>query len=221
MAATVLLHSIFFAVAVWEGGLFIRHPRLPDAFGGGANTGTQEGELGERRITVALTPEFEDAPPIEPPPKLPVQEILQQSMLLITGPDTMPLPPIEAEIPGEDAADQEADLMAHARFAGIYEGQVRARILRAWTLPEEAGPEPDFSCLVTIHQQRDGRVRTVDFTLDQCNGSGTWQKSLSDAIFKASPLPAPPHPSAFVDSFALVFHSSAVELRRNAKEGAR
>jgi hypothetical protein len=66
---------------------------------------------------------------------------------------------------------------------------------------------------VTIHQQPDGRVKTVDITLDKCNGSGEWQKSLSDAIFRASPLPAPPHPSAFVDSFSLMFHSAALQER--------
>jgi hypothetical protein len=211
IAATVLLHSLLFAVAIWEGGRLIVRPMQPAAIGGGANTGKLDGEFGERRITVALTPEFEDPlPSIEPPPQL-LTEDIKQSMLMITGPDTNPLPPIEIELPGEDAAEQEAALMAYAQFAGIYESQVRARILRAWSLPDEPTPEPDFSCLVKILQRPDGRVREVDFILDKCNGSGTWQKSLSDAIFMASPLPAPPHPSAYVDSFALVFHSSAVE----------
>jgi hypothetical protein len=213
IAATLLLHSIFFAVAIWEGGRLLAHPMQPDAFGGGANAGNADGEPGERRITIALTAELEEIPPIEPPPQLLTQEVLQQSMLIITGQDTQPLPPIEMELPGEDAADQQAELMAHAKFAGIYESQVRARIERAWALPAAPASEPEFSCLVTIHQQPDGRVKTVDITLDKCNGSGEWQKSLSDAIFRASPLPAPPHPSAFVDSFSLMFHSAALQER--------
>jgi colicin import membrane protein len=106
--------------------------------------------------------------------------------------------------------------MAHAKFAGIYESQVKARILRAWSLPDEPAPSPDFSCLVKILQRQDGRVREVDVVLDQCNGSGVWQKSLTDAIFRASPLPAPPHPSAFVDSFAIVFHSASAEISQRS-----
>jgi hypothetical protein len=213
IVATLVLHSVFLAVAVWEGGRFIVHPRRADAFGGGANTGQPDGELGERRIAVMLTPDFEDAPPLEPPPQLLTREMLQQTMLAITGLDTNPLPPIEIQLPGDDAADQDAELMAHAKFAGIYESQVKARILRAWSFPDEPTPEPDFTCLVKILQRPDGRVQEVDVILNHCNGTGTWQKSLSDAIFRASPLPAPPHPSAFVDTFALTFHASAIARR--------
>jgi hypothetical protein len=210
IAATVLLHSLLFAVVAWEGGRLFTHPLQPDALGGGANTGEHDGELGERRITVAITSELEEVQAIEPPQLL-TQDILQQSLLMITGQDSNPLPPIELEIPGEDVADQDAELIAHAKFAGIYESQVRARIHRAWSLPDEPAPEPDFSCLVKILQRPDGRVQEVDFILEKCNGTGIWQKSLSDAIFMASPLPAPPHPSVFVDSFAMVFHSSAID----------
>ncbi len=99
--------------------------------------------------------------------------------------------------------------MAWSQFAGIYESQVRARILRAWALPAEPAPEPEFSCLVQIRQQSDGRVREVALVLNKCEGSAAWQQSLVDAIQAASPLPAPPHPSAFVDNFSLVFHARA------------
>jgi hypothetical protein len=213
IAATLLLHSLFFAVALWNGDGLLARPMPPDAVGAGANTGKEEGEVGERRMMVMLTPEFEaDVTPLEPPPELPEPVMEQSSILAITGPDILPLPPIE--LPGEAIAEADAELMARAQFAGMYESQVRARILRAWKAPDESAPEPDFSCLVQIRQQRDGRVREVAIVLDKCNGTPEWQQSLVDAIQVSSPLPAPPHPSAFVDNFALVFNSSAVSSQK-------
>ena len=210
IAATVLLHSLLFAVAVWDGGHQL-HPRLPDAVGAGANSGEPEAEPGERRMTIMLSLGFDDAtPPLEPPPQLtePVMEV--PSVLAITGPDALPLPPVQIELPGEEAEAQDAQLMARAKFAGIYESQVRARIERAWVPPSQLAPDPEFSCLVQILQQRDGRVREVALVLTQCNGSPDWQQSLVNAIQAASPLPAPPNPGVFVDRFALMFHSSAL-----------
>lgn len=209
IAATVLLHSLFFAVAMWGGGRLLLNPQPPDAVGAGANSGERDAEPGERRITVMLNTEIDvPAPPIEPPPQLSEPVLEQPSILAITGANALPLPPIE--LPGEAAEDLDAQLMARAKFAGIYESQVRARIERAWELPAEPAPEPDFSCLVQIRQQQDGRVKEVSLVLAQCEGSPAWQQSLVNAIQVASPLPAPPHPSAFIDTFALVFHSSAL-----------
>jgi hypothetical protein len=121
----------------------------------------------------------------------------------------LPLPQIE--LPGEAAEAADAELMARAKFAGIYESQVRARIMRAWAVPAEPAPKPDFSCLVQIRQQRDGRMRDVALVLDKCEGSSVWQQSLVNAIQVASPPPAPSHPSAFADTFSLEFYSSAEE----------
>jgi hypothetical protein len=210
LAATVLLHMLLVAVAVWGGGRSSRDPRPPDAIGAGANTGEDEGEPGERRITVMLTPVVRDAVPLEPAPQLPVPEMQKPSMLEITGIDSLPLPPIEMDLLSEQAADQDAELMARARFAGIYESQLRARIERAWELPQDQALDPEFSCLVQIHQRRNGRVSEVDLVLDQCKGSPAMQTSLARAIQAASPLPAPPHPSAFVENFSMVFHARAV-----------
>src|SRR6185369_6474014 len=126
----------FFAVAIWDGGHLLPHPRPPDAVGAGANTGKTEGEVGERRMTVMLSLEFDaDTPPPEPPPQLPEPVMLRPSILAITGPDVLPLPQIE--LPGEAAEAADAELMARAKYAGIYESQVRARIMRAWALPAE------------------------------------------------------------------------------------
>lgn len=210
LAATVLLHSLLFAVAIWGGGGQERHPRPPDAIGAGANTGKDEGQPGERRILVLLTPDIVDAQPLQPAPRLPELELAQPSILEITGKDALPLPPIEIDLQGEEAIDQDADLMARAKFAGIYESQVRARIERAWELPQDLASEPEFSCLVQIRQRNDGRVTEVSLALDQCHGSAAMQMSLARAIQAASPLPAPPHPSAFVDRFSMIFRAGTL-----------
>ena len=216
IAATVLLHTLLVAVAIWDGNGLLTRPMPPDAVGAGANTGTIEGDVGERRIMVMLTPEFEaDTTPLEPPPELPEPVMEQPSVLAITGPDVLPLPPIE--FPGEAAAEADAQLIARAQFAGIYESQVRARIMRAWDFPDDPAAERDFSCLVQINQQPDGRVKEVALVLNKCEGSSSWQQSLVNAIQAASPLPAPPHPSAFVDRFSMVFNSSAVNSQKRVK----
>ncbi len=214
IAATVLLHSLLLAMAVWGGDRFRIHLKQPDAIGAGANSGKPEGEPGERRILVMLTPEFaESTPSFEPPSQLSEPVIEPPSVVEITGLDTKPLPPMQVDIPSENAEEQDAQLMARARFAGIYESQVRARIERAWSLPQDPAPDPGFSCLAQIHQQKDGRVLEVDLVLSKCNGSPAWQQSLVTAIFRASPLPAPPHPSVFVDRFSLVLSSSPVKIQ--------
>src|SRR5262245_26075496 len=101
IGATVLLHSLLIAVAAWGGGSPAR-PRFTHAFGASANAGEADAEPGERRMVVMLTPEFEAAtPPLEPPPLLPEPQMRQPSVLAITGPDALPLPPFETEPEGE------------------------------------------------------------------------------------------------------------------------
>lgn len=206
IAATLLLHSLLFVAATWDGGEAARHPKLPDAVGGGANTGSSEGESTERQVMVLLTPEFSEREPLaEPAPYLPEPVMQQPSIVAITGLDALPPPVIRIEAPGEDSEDQEAQLLARAKFAGIYESQIRARIERAWTLPEL--PEGGFSCHAQVRLRVDGKIEEVALDLTQCEGTPAMQQSLVNAIFLASPLPAPPHPSVFVDRFAMVFHS--------------
>jgi len=114
-------------------------------------------------------------------------------------------PPASATGAGGDAGEQ-------ARLYGIYTGQIRARIERAWRRPRSAvsagvsddpsGPE-SFRCRVQIVQ--DARGNVVETLLIACNGSSAWQRSLMAAIRQASPLPAPPSTSVFSESIALDF----------------
>lgn len=97
--------------------------------------------------------------------------------------------------------------MARTQLAGLYEGQIRARIERAWLRPREPIGEDKFACRVLIRQSAQGVISEIE--VQQCNGSDRWQRSLTDAIFAASPLPAPPNPQVFADSFSMRFEASA------------
>ncbi len=211
MAATVLLHSMLFAVAIWgEGAKKIA--RMPDAIGAGANSGKPDGTSSERMIVIQLSPEIQspDSDSVRPP-SLQLTAVQPPSMLQITGPDTIPLPPLEFEQDGEATEASDTDLIARTKLAGLYESQIRARIERAWIQPAERLVAPLYSCRVKVHQQRDGRVDNV--SLESCEGSLPWLDSLVKAIYGASPLPGPPHPGVFADSFSMQFRSEAAQQR--------
>jgi hypothetical protein len=133
----------------------------------------------------------------------------------------MDLPPVD--IPGDQPGDAAVNQSAvgtdgqtnKAHLAGIYSGQIRARIERIWRRPrtpvnEESGiadnlshADDAFHCQVTIIQDSIGRVQETE--LVNCNGSIAWQQSLVRAINQASPLPAPPDPTVFAGAVTLNF----------------
>jgi hypothetical protein len=214
IVATLLLHTMLLSVAIWGGGHSLIRPKLPDAVGSGANKGQPDGEMGERRITVMLMPRLMEVTSLaESEPKLPEPKL--PSIVEITGLDALPLPPI-IDMPGEEVEAPDAQLMARANYAGMYESQVRYRIERAWELSEQPTMDKGFKCLVEILQQRDGRVKEV--VLAKCDDSIIWRQSLVNAIQSASPLPAPPIPGAFVDRFSILFDSNALEKSRHASK---
>jgi hypothetical protein len=201
VAATILLHALLFTAAIWGGDAARAVARLPDAVGAGANSGNPDGSSTERMIVIQLSPEMMNpdaeqslAPKLDAPPT--------PSMLQVTGPDAIPLPPLVFADGGEAAGSTDADLIARTKLAGMYESQIRARIERAWDQPK-AGASPAYFCRVKIRQKQDGQVE--DVILDNCEGSLEWLDSLTKAIYSASPLPAPPDPSVFVDSFSMQF----------------
>lgn len=195
---------------MWGGAGSSRLPDRPDAIGAGANSGNPDGYTHERSITIRLLSEM-DVNPSPSPAEALIAEIIHTSpKLKVTGPDSLPLPPLLFEEGGATAEPSDAELMARTKLVGIYESQIRARIERAWTLPQEYSKDDAFSCRVLIRQQRDGRVAEVEVPFDECGSTPAMRQSLINAIFTASPLPAPPHPGVFVDSFSLVLRSESV-----------
>jgi len=207
-AATILLHSLFFAAVLWGGTRTSRLPDTPDAVGTGANYGRADSDVPERRMIVRLLSEV-DAGPLPAPPDTHLDEHIREALKVeITGPDSLPLPPLLVGT-AEPAESSAAELMARAKMMGVYESQVRARIQRAWNLPGGTPPGNTFICRALIRQRRDGRVSEVELPYEGCEGTPALRQSLVNAIFAASPLPAPPHPGVFVDSFSMEFRSDA------------
>jgi len=203
VAATVLLHSLLIVAAVWGDSASDPAPR-EDAVGSGANMGSADGVSEERLILIQLQPD--QIADVRPPSDLPVLAELPPplSMLQIAGPDALPLEPLDSGVE-PSLQPSEAELIARVQLQGMYEGQIRARIERAWSRPRDEIEGQKFSCRVLIHQDPKGAIGEIE--LQQCNGSERWQRSLTDAIFASSPLPAPPHPKVFVDAFSLRFEA--------------
>jgi TonB C terminal len=107
---------------------------------------------------------------------------------------------------GFDSAAEGTELTA---LAGRYVGQIDARIGRAWLRPRTAIGAPRFSCRVRIDQSRTGEV--LEVTLERCNGTARWQRSLVEAIESASPLPQPPEPSVFAPVVHMSFQALAYQ----------
>lgn len=209
-AATLLLHALFLAMAVWSGSSFHRLPDRPDAMGAGANRGSPEGDSSERRMIVRLMNMTISKPESSVPNAYLAEQVRNALKLEITGSDALALPPLLIDPDGIPAESSDAELIARTKLIGVYESQMRARIERAWNLPENSALEQDFTCRVLIRQHRDGRVREVELPYEKCDGTPELRQSVINAIFTASPLPAPPHPGVFVDSFSLVLRSEAV-----------
>lgn len=203
--ATATLHVLVFTVAIWSDlTLPARSPKPPDAMGAGANVGKPDAELGERRMLSQLTPVLilEDLSVAQTPR---LEKPVAPSALLVAGPDSIPLPPIHVDGDSDPIAATNAEVIARTKMAGIYESQIRARIQRAWSPESGSG----VSCRVRIHQRSDGSISEVELQLAKCEGTQSWQQSVVNAVFAASPLPAPPHPSVFVNSFELDLQASS------------
>lgn len=211
IAATLILHSLFLVVAIW-GDSYPLRPRLPERIGAGANVGSAEGSSLERLIMVELQPQVQPPLPAEQPVLL--EKIRAPSMVAVTGPDALPAPPLFPSEEGDSERASDADLVARTQLVGLYEQQIRARIERAWQRPREpirrqadntTQDEDRFRCRVLIRQDARGGIRELE--LQRCNGSERWQRSLTDAIFASSPLPAPPNPQVFADAFSMQFEA--------------
>lgn len=205
-AATLALHSLLFVATIW-GNSAARQPRSPERVGAGANTASAEGNSEERRIVIQLQPEAVPESPLPEQSPVMLEVPRKVSLLAITGPDALPMAPLFHDEAGEERSATEADMVARAQLSGLYEGQIRARIERAWLRPREPISEGKFACRVLIRQNAQGAIREIE--VQQCNGSDRWQRSLTDAIFASSPLPAPPNPQVFADSFSMRFEASA------------
>lgn len=99
---------------------------------------------------------------------------------------TAPVAPPEAPTFDVVVEDPSQD----ARLIGLYLGQVRARITRAWETMHQNSYPPLPDCTVRVVQS--GRGEVLEVTAMDCDLKGPDRLRLFQAVRAAAPLPAPP-----------------------------
>lgn len=107
----------------------------------------------------------------------------------------------ESDLARRLAAEQQRFGAENTGLLNRYVAEIQARIERAWNRPPSA--RVGLRCLVDVVQVPGGTVTEV--RIGECNGDAAVQESVKVAVFRASPLPAPPDPSLFERNLRLVF----------------
>ncbi len=107
----------------------------------------------------------------------------------------------EAQLLAQLAAEEERQSAVEGGLLDQYREVIRQKIVRSWNKPLSA--VPGINCEVTVRQIPGGEV--VDVQVNRCNGDAAVVRSIENAVYKASPLPAPPIPSLFERVIIFVF----------------
>ncbi len=99
----------------------------------------------------------------------------------------------EADLQRSLAAEERADATRDSAALASWESQIAAKITRAWLRPPTA--RVGIDCMLNVTQVPGGEVTQV--SIGQCNGDEAVRESIEAAVYRASPLPAPPDPSLF------------------------
>lgn len=99
------------------------------------------------------------------------------------------------------AERERRELAQRQLWLNEYAGAIRASVERSWIRPDNwpAGA----SCVVRVSQIPGGEV--VEVRIVQSCGSPTLDRSVEDAVLRASPLPRPPDPSVFSREIEFTF----------------
>ena len=112
---------------------------------------------------------------------------------------------LESDLARQLAAEDHRQGAQNASQLARYVADLQARIERAWNRPPTA--KAGLRCEVLVTQVPGGTV--TDVRIGTCNGDAAVQQSISLAVLRASPLPAPPDPSLFERKLKLVFEPDA------------
>jgi len=108
----------------------------------------------------------------------------------------------EAELKRSLAAEEEeAAAMARAGVKDEYRALLVQAIERNWIRPPSA--RAGLACTLYVNQATGGTV--IDVKLGPCNGDDAVRESIVNAVYRASPLPAPGDPRAFERRLEIVF----------------
>jgi colicin import membrane protein len=107
----------------------------------------------------------------------------------------------EAALQRSLAAEEEAAAVAQSGVMDEYRSLLVQSIERSWIRPPSA--RAGLQCTLDVTQAPGGTV--VDVKLGTCNGDQAVRESIVNAVYRASPLPAPRDPRAFQRRLEIVF----------------
>jgi len=107
----------------------------------------------------------------------------------------------ESELARLLAAEEEAAAVARSGVVDEYRRLLVQTIERNWIRPPSA--RAGLECTLYVTQAPGGTV--IDVRLGTCNGDQAVRESITNAVFKASPLPSPRDPRAFQRRLEIVF----------------
>jgi colicin import membrane protein len=107
----------------------------------------------------------------------------------------------EAELQRSLAAEEESAAFARSGVMDEYRSLLVQTIERSWIRPPSA--RAGLECTLYVTQAPGGTV--IDVKLGPCNGDQATRESITNAVFRASPLPAPRDPRAFERRLEIVF----------------
>jgi colicin import membrane protein len=107
----------------------------------------------------------------------------------------------EAELRRQLAAEEEGAAVARSGVVDEYRALLVQTIERNWIRPPSA--RAGLECTLYVSQAPGGTV--VDVRLGACNGDQSVRESIVNAVYRASPLPAPRDPRAFERKLEIVF----------------
>ena len=107
----------------------------------------------------------------------------------------------EAALQRELASEEEGEAFARSGVVDEYRALLTQTIERNWTRPPSA--RAGLQCTLHVTQAPTGMV--MDVRIGECNGDQAVRESITNAVYKSSPLPAPRDPRAFQRQLVMVF----------------
>jgi colicin import membrane protein len=108
----------------------------------------------------------------------------------------------EAELRRQLADEEHVSAVEASPARAQYIARLASRIQNAWIKPPSA--RAGLDCIVNITQLPGGEVANAK--VSQCNGDAAARQSIENAVYRASPLPAPPDPALFERNLVIHFH---------------
>jgi len=107
----------------------------------------------------------------------------------------------EAELKRALASEEEGAAVARSGVTDEYRALLVQTIERNWIRPPSA--RPGLECTLNVTQATGGTV--TDVQVGACNGDQAVRESITNAVYRSSPLPAPRDPRVFARRLVIVF----------------